>query len=99
MNKKQLINVLGFALHGIYVSDKHLEIDKLLEEEYGISFIAKEKATLAEASQVLPEPVQNVPLVQMLPVEKPKKVKHFVPQNVGKSVKRSQKPLYRYRRR
>jgi len=97
MNKKKLINVLGLAL-GID-SEEPDEVCKVLEEEFGITFKCKEKATLAEASQVFPEHAQNIPLVQILPVEKPKKSKHFVPQSVGKSIKRAQKPIYKFRRR
>lgn len=97
MKNKKLINVVRAALVGNYSEAEEARV--FLEEEYGITFAVEKKETVAEASQVFSDRARNVPLVELLPVEKPKKVKHFVPQNVGKSVKRSQKPLYRYRRR
>lgn len=99
MKRKKIIGILVGC---IFTDCPEIEdVVEIMEKEYGITFSKREPLAEMPTEQVVNEmaKAKELPVVKMLPAEKPKKIKPFVPRNVGKSVKRSQKPLYRYRRR
>lgn len=75
------------------------EFDIRLEELYKQISLSNNKVDIMQAQQ----PLQKIqmPTITIHPssAEKPKKAQHFIPKNIGRSVKTSQKPLYKYRRR
>ena len=99
MKRKKIIGILGGC---IFTDCPEIEdAVEIMEKEYGITFSKREPLAEMPTEQVVKaiRQAEELPEVKMLPAEKPKKIKPFVPRNVGKSVKRSQKPVYRYRRR
>ena len=99
MKRKKIISILVGC---IFTDWSEIEdAVEIMEKEYGITLSKREPLAKVSAEQVVKamRQAEELPVVKMLPAEKPKKIKPFVPRNVGKSVKRSQKPLYRYRRR
>lgn len=75
------------------------EFDFALEEFDQQITLSNNKVDIIHAQQSPPQ--IQIPTITIQPssAEKPQKAQHFIPKNIGKSVKRSQKPLYKYRRR
>jgi len=92
---------------GIFTSADFEEFCTRLDKEFDVTLedldkqisISNNKVDIIQAQQ----PLQKIqmPTITIHPssAEKPKKAQHFIPKNIGQSAKRSQKPLYKYRRR